>query len=189
MALTFPSNPTNGQVYDQYIYNSSSQSWRVYGSDTGMTNVLATKASLSGGNSFSGNQEITSGTLTVSQQPTYAGSLNGVSSTSNFFPVATDNFNVGFSKSNNNRLTAQVAGKYYVYAQQLVNTSGGTYFHILKNGNSVAYAYSNNDDTYDVVVGALVSLAVNDYIEIYYGNTVSYSWPAPHSSYLVFKVS
>lgn len=129
------------------------------------------------------------GRLTLPNQPVYAGSLNGVSSTSNFYPVASDNFVVGFSRSGNNRLTAQVAGKYYVYAQQLVNTSGGVYFNIFKNGGAVVYAYSNNDDTYDVISGALVSLAVNDYIEIYYTNTVAYSWPSPHSSYLIFKVS
>lgn len=128
------------------------------------------------------------GTVTMPQQPVYGGSLTGVAS-SNFYPTAVDNFVVGFSRSGNNRLTAQVAGKYYVYAQQLINTSSSLYFHIFKNGSSVAYAYANADDTYDVIVGALVSLAVNDYIELYHGNTVSYSWPAPHSSYAVFKVS
>jgi hypothetical protein len=56
MALSFPANPTNGQIYDQYVYDATAQSWRVYGSDTGITNVLATKANLSGGNTFSGNQ-------------------------------------------------------------------------------------------------------------------------------------
>ena len=126
--------------------------------------------------------------MTLPNQPVYGGSLTGVAS-SNFYPTAVDNFVVGFSRSGNNRLTAQVAGKYYVYAQQLVNTSSSIYFHIFKNGSTVAYAYANADDTYDMVVGALVSLAVNDYIELYHGNTVSYSWPAPHSSYAVFKVS
>lgn len=128
------------------------------------------------------------GVVTMPQQPVYGGSLTGVAS-SNFYPTAVDNFVVGFSRSGNNRLTAQVAGKYYVYAQQLVNTTSSIYFHILKNGSTVAYAYANADDTYDMVVGALVSLAVNDYIELYHGNTVSYSWPAPHSSYAMFKVS
>lgn len=128
------------------------------------------------------------GYVTMPQQPVYGGSLTGVAS-SNFYPTAVDNFVVGFSRSGNNRLTAQVAGKYYVYAQQLVNTSSSIYFHIFKNGSTVAYAYANADDTYDMVVGALVDLAVNDYIELYHGNTVSYSWPAPHSSYAVFKVS
>jgi hypothetical protein len=129
-----------------------------------------------------------SGRLTLPNQPVYGGSITGVAS-SNFYPTTVDNFVVGFSKSGNNRLTAQVAGKYYVYAQQLINTSSSLYFHILKNGISVAYAYANADDTYDVIVGALVSLAVNDYIELYYGTNVSYAWPAPHSSYAVFKVS
>ena len=128
------------------------------------------------------------GVVTMPQQPVYGGSLNGTAG-SNFYPTAVDNFVVGFSRSGNNRLTAQVAGKYYVYAQQLINTSSSLYFHIFKNGSSVAYAYANADDTYDVIVGALVNLAVNDYIELYHGNTVSYAWPAPHSSYAAFKVS
>jgi microcystin-dependent protein len=31
MALDFPNNPVNGQVYDNYYYDASMQSWRAYG--------------------------------------------------------------------------------------------------------------------------------------------------------------
>jgi hypothetical protein len=61
MALLFPANPTNGQIYDQYVYDASAQSWRVYGSDTGINSALdtinstlTTKANLSGA-TFTGN--------------------------------------------------------------------------------------------------------------------------------------
>lgn len=131
------------------------------------------------------------GKVTMPQQPAYYGSINGyTSTTSNFFPVTSDTFNVGFSKSGNNRLTAQVAGKYYVAAQQLINNTGNVlYLNIMKNGTTIAHAYANGDDTYDMNVSALVSLAVNDYIEIYYSYTLTYAWGGGHSSYSVFKVS
>jgi hypothetical protein len=132
-----------------------------------------------------------SGAVTKPSQPVYAGSFaNYVSTTSNYFPATTDIFRIGFSKSGNNRLTAQVAGKYYVSAQQLVNTVGtSTYFQIMKNGTVISYAYSNADDTYDVITSSLIELQVNDYIEIFYAGTTTYSWPIPHSYYSVFKVS
>jgi microcystin-dependent protein len=41
MALTFPANPANGQIYDQYIYDATSQSWRIYGSDTALSLIPA----------------------------------------------------------------------------------------------------------------------------------------------------
>lgn len=129
-----------------------------------------------------------SGKVTMPQQPVYSGSLQYVSNSANFYPVTYDTFIIGFSKSGNNRLTAQVAGKYLVNAQQLVN--GGTYFCIHKNGSEVAHAYANADDTYDVVVSALIDLQVNDYVELYHhGGTISYAWGDAHSRYSVVKVS
>lgn len=137
------------------------------------------------------NQITITGPATILNQPAYAGTfLNYTSSTSNYYPATTNIFINGFTKSGNNRLTAQVAGRYFVSAQQLINTTGtGCYFHIFKNGSTVAYAYSNGDDTYDVVNSVLVDLQVNDYLEVYYGGTTTYSWPSPHSYYSVFKVS
>jgi hypothetical protein len=37
MALDFPSNPTNGQVYDNYYYDSSITAWRSSGSKNGLS--------------------------------------------------------------------------------------------------------------------------------------------------------
>lgn len=131
------------------------------------------------------------GRLISPNQPAYYGGISGYgTTTSNYFPTIVEGFNVGFTRSGNNRLTAQVAGKYYVAAQQLINTTGtSVYFNIYKNGGTVAYAYSNADDTYDVQVSALLDLQVNDYIELFYGPTTTYSWPSPHSSFSVFKIS
>ena len=194
----YASNPTPGT--DQYV-----TAFQV-GNDTG-TKVVhflnsSTRSTDGGTNAYTirndggmlnlGNSSYKtniSGVVTMPQQPVYGGSLNGVGSTSNYYPVASDNFVVGFSRSGNNRLTAQVAGKYYVSAQQLISSSGGVYFNIFKNGTTIVYAYSDNDSTYDVTVATLVDLQVNDYIELYYNNTVSSSWGSIHSAYTVFKVS
>lgn len=86
------------------------------------------------------------------------------------------------------RITVPVAGYYHVYAQQLVNTSGGAYLHIRKNGVTVAYAYSNDDTTYDLVVAANISLAANEYIDFYYQGVLTESWTTPHSSVALFLI-
>ena len=126
--------------------------------------------------------------VTIPQQPVYSGTLQYVGSGTNFYPVTYDTFITGFSKSGNNRLTAQTAGKYYVAVQQLIN--GGAYLCIFKNGSEIAHAYSNADDTYDMNVSALIDLQVNDYVEIYYhGGNLTYAWGDAHSRYTVFKVS
>ena len=131
----------------------------------------------------------TSGHATFPRQPVYYGNFNAVTGT-NYFPTVTDVFNVGFTRSGNNRLTVPTSGKYYVAAQQLVNTAGtAIYFAIQKNGATVAYAYSAGDDTYDVVVSALLNLSANDYIDLNIGGTTTHTWGGPHSSYSVFKVS
>lgn len=127
------------------------------------------------------------GKVTMPQQPAYQGSIQYTPAV-NAYPVTYDTFIIGFSKSGNNRLTAQVAGKYYVAAQQLIN--GGSYLCIFKNGSEVVHAYSNADDTYDMNVSALIDLQVNDYVELYYhGGSLSYAWGDAHSRYSVFKVS
>lgn len=128
-----------------------------------------------------------SGIVSMPQQPVYSGTIQYTPAV-NAYPVTYDTFITGFSKSGNNRLTTQVAGKYYVAAQQLIN--GGSYLCIYKNGSEVAHAYSNADDTYDMNVSALIDLQVNDYVELYYhGGSLSYAWGDAHSRYSVFKVS
>ena len=57
MAIDFPSNPTNGQVYANYIYDSSITAWRNVNTDTGigtlnamgLKNVVPTSISVGSG--------------------------------------------------------------------------------------------------------------------------------------------
>lgn len=118
--------------------------------------------------------------------PVFAGSLaNYTSNKTNYIPYLNSTFNIGFNlqqNSNNSRLIVQKAGYYYVHVQQLVNTTGGVYLHIRKDGNTIVYAYSDNDSTYDLVANALIQCSVGTIIDFYYSGTTTYSWPAPHSS-------
>jgi hypothetical protein len=43
MALNFPTSPTNGQVFDNYYYDSSISSWRSNGSKNGLSTRMATE--------------------------------------------------------------------------------------------------------------------------------------------------
>jgi hypothetical protein len=47
MALNFPTSPTNGQVFDNYYYDSSISSWRSNGSKNGLSTRMATEESRS----------------------------------------------------------------------------------------------------------------------------------------------
>lgn len=131
------------------------------------------------------------GHITSSAQPAWSGTLAyTTTATSNFYVGMNASFNIGLTQTNSTTLTVITAGKYLVYAQQLVNTTGGVYFHITQNGGTVNYAYSNADDTYDVVVGALLDCAAGATIRMYYsGGSVAYAWGDAHSRLTVYKVS
>lgn len=122
MALTFPANPTNGQIYDQYVYDATAQTWRVYGSDTGITNVLATKANLSGGNTFSGNQVFSSGLISASSSPAFQAQRGSnltfnSSSQTNAVPFDAVSVNIGnHYNSSTGKFTAPISGRYVFLA-------------------------------------------------------------------------
>jgi hypothetical protein len=175
MPLNFPANPTNGQIYDQYIYSSASQSWRVYGSDTGITNILATKANLNGGNTFSGNQTFT-GYVLESNQPRFqaygAAGASGASGQDWIFPSTY--VNSGSYNTTNGRFTAPVAGSYMFFWSNIGNTTNTVYRYFLrKNGANLddvhlrletgTTSYKDNGDR-----TAIVNLAVGDYVNIYF---------------------
>jgi hypothetical protein len=131
------------------------------------------------------------GILQKPQTPSFSGSFSTyTSNTSNYNPNLATSFNVGFAvNAGQSRITVPVAGKYFVQAQQLVNTVGtSVYLHIRKNSNTVRYAYSNNDDTYDMNVSAMVDCAANDYIDFYYSGTTTYSWADPHSGVICYLI-
>lgn len=49
MALDFPSSPTNGQVFNQYVYNSTTGAWKNYNDNTIVTSALLGKLDIAGG--------------------------------------------------------------------------------------------------------------------------------------------
>lgn len=184
MALTFPSNPTNGQVYDQYIYSSTSQSWRVYGSDTGMTNVLATKANLSGGNTFSGNQNF-SGYMVNSNNPAFHAYGNQVGTTtySANATIAFENtrYNVGNNyNTSTSRFTAPVAGMYMFWFEAF-NQSGAEQRVAFKiNGDVGSQIFGQGQTSGATAYRQTVSvkLSAGDYISVLvaYNSTSIYKW-------------
>jgi hypothetical protein len=80
MPIDFPSSPTNGQVYANYIYDSSITAWRNVNTDTGigtlnamgLKNVVPTSVVVSGGSATTN----ANGTVNFSGSTTV--SLNGV---------------------------------------------------------------------------------------------------------------
>jgi len=140
---------------------------------------------------FTGTAVNVSGNVFTPNRPMFSGSFSPyTSNTSNYNPNLVTSFNVGFAvNAGQSRITVPVAGKYFIQAQQLVNTVGtAVYLHIRKNSNTVRYAYSNNDDTYDMNVSAMVDCAANDYIDFYYSGTTTYSWAEPHTGVICYLI-
>jgi hypothetical protein len=175
MALTFPANPTNGQIYDQYVYDATAQSWRVYGSDTGITNVLDTKANLSGGNTFSGNQVLSSGVLQVSGQPSFRAYLLNLGSN----PTGTLTFNQtqynigGHFNQSNGRFTAPISGRYLMSfrAFRQDGQSGNWVVSYFINGvqfPSRTYDDSDTSTGYGPTTSLVdvINLSANDYVNV-----------------------
>ena len=127
----------------------------------------------------------------IESWPVFSGSFNAVTnSSSNYNPVLVSTTSNGFTVNlSSSRLTIQYEGYYHIHIQQLVSTVGSNvYLIIRKNGTNIAYAYSNNDETYDLVVAALIKCSVGDYIDFYYSGITTYTWPSPHSSVSCFLV-
>jgi len=124
MALTFPSNPTNGQVFNQYVYNSTTGAWKNYNDNSVVTSALLGKANVSGGNTFTGNQVINSGYLTSNSTPHISGRLTGTSGSglANAFTVWRQ---VGITIGSSTNITVPVSGVYAVGFNTISNSSTG----------------------------------------------------------------
>lgn len=88
------------------------------------------------------------------------------------------------------RLTAQIAGRYFISVDQLISTSASAlYYAINKNGSTVSYAYRNGSvTTTDVHTACIVDLAVGDYIEINQSTAIASAWSGTHSNFEMFKI-
>lgn len=189
MALTFPQNPTNGQIYGQYIFDSVSGTWKIYDNEYGLINVLATKANLSGGNTFSGVQNFT-GIVSNTGRPSFSAYASAATlDATRTMPYDNARVNVGgYYNTSTYRFTAPVAGTYLFSIYDIGFAGYTTRFDLMKNGASQEDAgnahqlRANNTTDYSTATSFwVVNAAVNDYFEvrIYAGRshgTVEYSW-------------
>lgn len=188
MALIFPQNPTNGQIYGQYIFDSASGTWKIYDNEYGLIDVLATKANLSGGNTFSGNQ-IFSNTVRISSQPVFwAYKTTTQSSFADVvYDVATTNIGSHYNTSNG-RFTAPVAGTYLFFSNTIgANTASTTRLYFKKNGSffptSATQHRTANTSNFSTAseFTFIFTLAAGDYVNLYLSEATLYGESNPYS--------
>ena len=163
-----------------------------------------------GGITFAGNMTV-SGAAILNGTTTFNGTttINGVTSIPNLIPLNKPHFSgelsaVGPATSpvptlntylvkdmtlGSNRVTAQIAGRYYVKAQQLVQATTENIFLIIrKNGSTVCHAWVINNSMQDAIISGIVDMAVNDYIDFAWGGLVNYAWGGAHSNVSIFMI-
>jgi hypothetical protein len=128
----------------------------------------------------------TSGHRTEPFQPVWS---SDITSSTNNYSTFSASVNVGFTLTNSSTITVQTAGKYYVRAQQLLQTSGGGYYQLRKNNVTVKHAYAATSSFMDYTVGALLDLAAGDTIRIVAAITLTNSWNSEHSTLDIIKVA
>jgi hypothetical protein len=126
------------------------------------------------------------GHITAFAQPVWS---SDIGSGTNIYSTFSISVNVGFTQTNSSTITVQTAGKYYVRAQQLLQTAGGGYWELRKNNATVKHAYASGSTFMDYNVGALLDLAAGDTIRIFTNITLTNSWNGPHSSLDIIKVA
>lgn len=174
MALTFPQNPTNGQIYGQYTFDSVSGTWKIYDNEYGLIDVLATKANLSGGNIFSGNQTFSNYVLTPNR-PAFWAWINNSTSVLNGgdFPYNSTLFNIGNNFSTSTyRFTAPVAGLYHFGADVAADDGAmytGKIITFYKNGTwyrDILEGETGNASHWETHASTSAVMAAGDYMTV-----------------------
>ena len=172
MALDFPSSPTNGQVFNQYVYNSTTGAWKNYNDNAIVPSALLGKANIAGGNTFTGNQVFSSGYLQQNNQPSFSTSMTGgwiTVSPNNVVVFNSPQFNIGSNfNSSNGRFTAPVAGRYvfafnfYIDGQRQASfrKNGSDY---IPSDTAIAMTPTGTSTT---SASYLFNLNAGDYVEI-----------------------
>jgi hypothetical protein len=85
--------------------------------------------------------------------------------------------------NNGTSLTVQVAGRYFVHFQQLINTTNAFYLQLRHNGNCVALGYFTGNTMADMIVSREVDMAAGDHITfVTTGSSAVTAWGGEHSS-------
>lgn len=187
MALDFPSSPTNGQVFNNYIYNSSIGAWKATSS---APSSLALKANLSGGNTFAGVQ-VFSGLTSSQASPAFrayrTSALTGFNASSQVNPVIFNatSYNIGNNYNSSTGLfTAPIAGRYVffvgIYASvtveqiwPILNGVRQQSFVVLPGVANIAGSgvfYLNANDTFGVTPWANGNSSITINQDIYHTN-------------------
>ena len=105
----------------------------------------------------------------------YANAVQNISGSVQKLAFNTEAYDTGgnYDNATNYRFTAPVAGFYFFYAQDYIQTlTGAGIIALYKNGSLIAdgLAYSNANDC-AIPVTATLQLSANDYIEVFINNT------------------
>lgn len=167
MALVFPSNPTNGQTYDQYVYSSLTGAWTNQNDATNVASLISGKANLAGGNTFTGYQLMP--TLPAFSAMRRAGTYSNASNITIVFDSTHTN-NGGHYNASNGRFTAPVSGIYRFDCAVQKRSGGALNLYWYKNGSFFdRFVYSDLGGDSPGPRGSIyLSLAANDYITIVY---------------------
>ena len=192
MALDFPSSPTNGQVFNQYVYNSTTGAWKNYNDNTAVTSALLGKANLAGGNTFTNTQTFNNYVLKPGQPSFHATApdTSWANTTTNTdmtnFSVAVHNIGSHYNTSTG-RFTAPVNGYYFfsisifMYTAYANNTN--TYWGLYKNGTGInvnVHGVQGQDGGQSI--SGVYYLAAGDYISIRHNSALS-SWGGQFCSF------
>ena len=128
------------------------------------------------------------GHINMPAQPLWNSDIASATNSYSTFGASINNGS-GFAFPNSSTIVVQTAGKYFVSAQQLLQTAGGGYWNLQKNGVTVKHAYAAQASFMDYKVQCLLDMAAGDTIRIYSAITLSNAWNGPHSSLDIIKVA
>lgn len=170
MALSFPSNPTNGQTFNQYVYSTSIGAWQNQNDPTNVASLITGKANLAGGNVFTGYQLMPA--TPVFSAMRRAGTYSNGSNITIVFDSVHTNIG-GCYNTSNGRFTAPVSGIYRFDCFVQKRSGGALNLYWYKNGSGYdRFVYSDLGGDSPSPGGSIyLNLVANDYISVVYSHS------------------